>query len=151
MESQPDEPLNPYASPKSDVAPGSGEGPQTQDALAHGEVIRLEGTISPKDLFHANKLTTRPEPSDVFGCMFLLVFVLLPWGVMLSMWVGWLGAALTALFGLCIAVSVGCRALLKTRQIHRYWRHQRGVCQPQRIEIGRCALRGLSFRTLKMA
>ena len=141
MESQPDEPLNPYASPKSDLISGSGQWPEAPQALAQGEVLRLEGTISPKDLFHANSLTSRPGPSDVFGCIILLFFMLLPWGVLLSMGIGPIGGLLTALFGLGLSVFAGCKALGKLRQINRYWRHQRGVCQPQRVEVSDAEIR----------
>ena len=138
METQSDEPLNPYASPKTDAVPGSGE---ALEVLSQGEVIRAEGTLSPKDLFHANKLTSRPGPGDFLGCLVLLVFVLLPWGVLLSLGAGWMGGALTALFGLGVAALVGFKALLKRQEINRYWQHQRGVCQRQRIEISESEIR----------
>jgi hypothetical protein len=138
MESQPDEPFNPYASPKSEVGTGSSEG---IEALAEGEVIRGQGTVSPRDLFLANKLTSRPGPGDLLGCLVLLVFVLAPWGVLLSLSAGWLGGAVTALFGLGIAVFVGVKALMKTREIDGYWRRQRGVFQAQRIEISDAEIR----------
>jgi hypothetical protein len=135
-----DEPFNPYASPQSELVAADGR-VASEDVLAAGEVIRVEGVLTPQDLFHANNLAGRPAPSDAVGCVLVMGFTLLPWAVILAMWTGPLGPLSVAMAGLALAIYAAWSAFVQLRRVRRYWRERRGVCSVQRIEISHDEIR----------
>ena len=130
MASERDANANPYVSPAS---PPRGQDPRDWEPLVPGEVLRIQGVLSPKDLFAANKLRGKDKPSDGFSAASLFLFFFL----------GTLGAAIGVHFAfiilvlifLALALGFAYAALRAARRIDRYWRDQRGVFRPQQIEI----------------
>ncbi len=136
MQPPPEENFNPYASPKSEALL-DGQDADDLGTLAAGEVIEIEGVLSPKDLFHACRLAQRGEPRDSFvGCAIIVVFVALPWAIVFSgVKMIPFAAAWVCLLGLAVIARVGYAAVRQARLIYRYWHAQRGIFRPQRIEI----------------
>jgi hypothetical protein len=134
IEPQPNEPFDRHASPKRDAAPGSDQDREAGEADSPGEIIRIGGTISPKDLFSANKLTHQEKPSDaiVVVAMFLLVSLGICVGAVVTRESGLL--FLAAMF-LVVAIGLGFSAFRSVRRLDQDWRQQRGIFRPQRIEI----------------
>ena len=133
-ESHRNEPTDPHPSAKRQMTAGSDQDPGSGEASSKGEIIRIGGTLSRKDLFAANKLAHQEKPSDVivvvvaFSALFLGSCV----GCAVTRDSGWLFFA--AIF-LALAVGLGLGAFRSARRIDRYWRHRRGIFRPQRVEI----------------
>jgi hypothetical protein len=137
MELPPNDDLNPYASPKAEAPAGDGQGPDQPKTLGAGEVIRIEGVLSPKDLYHANRLLNKPTPQTSIGCVVVILLVasffwFLVFNVEHKVTTAW---ALLALLLLVPAVAIGYVGLRQARRIRRYCDRQRGMCAGQRIEI----------------
>ncbi len=130
MEPDRDENPNPYVSPAS---PPRGQDPRRWDPLVPGEVLRIQGVLSQKDLFGANKLLGKEKPSDALSAasIFLLLF-LATLGPAVAIH---FAIMLLAAFFLALAIGFGYAGLRSARRIDRYWRQQRGVFRFQQIEI----------------
>jgi hypothetical protein len=130
MASERDENPNPYVSPAS---PPGGQDPRDWEPLVPGEVLRIEGVLAPRDLFHANQLKGRERPADAIhvAVVFLMVFL----GTAVPAITEHFGLAVLAAFFLALAVGFGYTGLRAARRIDRYWRQQRGVFQFRQIEI----------------
>ena len=98
-----------------------------------GEVLRIQGVLSQKDLFGANKLMGKERPSDALSVASLFLFLFL----------ATFGAAITSHFALMIlaalflalATGFGYAGFRLVRRVDRYWRQQRGVFRFRQIEI----------------
>lgn len=136
-----DDDFNPYASPEPEAPWARDGGLHDLRFPAAGEVVRLEGVISPRDLFHANRLVNRSTPSDAIGCAIVLLFMLLPWGFILSAWGVPNAMRWTCLAVLVLAAVLGNIAFSHARRMHRCWHRGRGIFGPQRIEIAVSGIR----------
>lgn len=134
MEPHPNEPLDPQPSPKREATGASDPGAAGRQTPLQAEIIRIGGTLSPKDLFAASKLAHRGRPSDAI--VVAAVFSALSLGLGVTSAVtrqsGWLAIAAICLV---LAIGVGLEAFRSARRVKRCWRQQRGIFRPQRVEI----------------
>ncbi|MHC4406610.1 MAG: YcxB family protein [Planctomycetota bacterium] len=135
MQPLPDEDFNPYASPSAEPSRRDGEAPDDSEGTGLTEGITVEGIVSPKDLVRGGDADSRSAPQDAIGCALVLVFVFLPWGLLLATQGVPFALGGTLALVLILTLLIGHMAFRQARLLQRLWHARRGVFRPQRIEI----------------